>query len=140
MNIVKEKLIIAMIDRRIQNILNNSDEVNWMADVMNFGWIGYDNHTDEELLKSAKQLGIGGIPTLEELTDNLCEEPTMAVAHLNGWKVEQYDRYLRVDVDGSPGCITIKQEDEGFVVDIWPDEGNDSAGSTSALYTELELE
>lgn len=140
MNIVKEKLIIAMIDRRIQNILNNSDEVNWMADVMNFGWIGYDNHTDEELLESAKHLGIGGIPTLEELTDNLCEEPTMAVAHLNGWKVEQYDRYLRVDVDGSPGYITIKQEDEGFVVDIWPDEGNDSAGSTSALYTELELE
>lgn len=71
---------------------------------------------------------------------NKYEEPTMAVANLNGWKVEQYGQYLRVDVDGSPGYITIKQEDEGFVVDIWPDEGNNSAGSISVLYTELELE
>lgn len=140
MNCVKEKLITAMIDRRIQNILNNSDEVNWMADVMNFGWIGYDKHSNRELLESAKMLGIENIPTLEELTDNLYEEPTMAGANLNGWKVEQYDRFLRVEVDGSPGYITLKREDEGFVVDIWPDEGNDSVGSTSALYTELELE
>ena len=71
---------------------------------------------------------------------NKYEEPTMAGANLNGWKVEQYDRYLRVEVDGSPGYITITQENEGFVVDIWPDEGNDSVGSTSTLYTELELE
>lgn len=67
MNRVKEKLIIAMIDRRIQNILNNSDEVNWMADVMNFGWIGYDNQSNEELIEQAEMLGIDGVPTLEEL-------------------------------------------------------------------------
>lgn len=67
MNAIKEKLIIAMIDCRIQNILNNSAEAEWMADVMNFGWIGYDNHTDEELIEQAEILGIGGIPTLEEL-------------------------------------------------------------------------
>ena len=61
-------------------------------------------------------------------------------ATLNGWKCEQYEQYLRVEVDGSPGYITIKQEGEGFVVDIWPDEGNNSVGSTSAFFTELEPE
>lgn len=66
--------------------------------------------------------------------------PTIEVAHLRGWKVEQYDQYLRIELDGSPGYITIKQEDEGFVVDIWPDEGNDSVGSTYALFAELEPE
>lgn len=65
---------------------------------------------------------------------------TDQVATLNGWRVEQYDRHLRVELDGSPGYITIKQADEGFVVDVWPDEGNESVGSTYALYTELELE
>jgi hypothetical protein len=59
---------------------------------------------------------------------------------VNGWKIAQYDQYLRIELDGSPGYITVKAEDEGFVVDIWPDEGNDSVGSTSALYTELEPE
>lgn len=67
MNAVKEKLITDMIDCRITNIRNNSDEIGWMADVMNFGWIGYDKHTDEELLVSAEMLGIENIPTLEEL-------------------------------------------------------------------------
>lgn len=62
------------------------------------------------------------------------------VSILNGWKIEQYDHYLRIELDGSPGYITIKDEDEGFVVDIWPDEGNESVGSTYALYTELEPE
>lgn len=60
---------------------------------------------------------------------------------IDGWRVEAYDKqYLRIELDGSPGYITIKADDEGFVVDIWPDEGNDSVGTTSALYTELEPE
>lgn len=67
MNTIKEKLIIDMIDQRITNIRNNSDEIGWMADAMNFGWVGYDKHTDEELLESAELLGIENIPTLEEL-------------------------------------------------------------------------
>lgn len=67
MNIVKEKLITAMIDRRIQNIRNNSAETEWMAEVMNVGCIGYDNHSNEELIEQAEMLGINGIPTLEEL-------------------------------------------------------------------------
>ena len=52
--------------------------------------------------------------------------------------MEQHGQYLHIQLDGSPGYITIKAEDEGFLVDIWPDEGNESVGSTSALYTELE--
>lgn len=67
MNFIKEKLITAIIDRRIQNILNNGDEVEWMADAMNFGWIGYDNHSNEELIEQAEMLDIDGVPTLEEL-------------------------------------------------------------------------
>ena len=47
MNAVKEKLIIDMIDARIQNIRNNSMEEEWMADVMNFGWIGFDQLRDK---------------------------------------------------------------------------------------------
>lgn len=53
----REKLIVAMIDCRIQNIRNNSDEEEWMADAMNFGWIGYDKHSDEELLEDAELFG-----------------------------------------------------------------------------------
>ena len=62
------------------------------------------------------------------------------VANLNGWLVQQHDEYLYIQLDGSPGYITIKAEGEGFVVDIWPDVGNESVGSTYALYTELEPE
>lgn len=54
----REKLIDALIDARIQNIRNNSDEEWWMADVMNFGWIGYIEYTDEELLEDAELLGV----------------------------------------------------------------------------------
>ena len=67
MNRVKEKLITAVVDYRIQNILNNSAEVEWMANAMNFGWIGYDNQSNEELIEQAEMLGIDGVPTLEEL-------------------------------------------------------------------------
>jgi hypothetical protein len=67
MNRVKEKLITAVVDCRIQNILNNSAEVEWMANAMNFGWIGYDNQSNEELIEQAEMLGIDGVPTLEEL-------------------------------------------------------------------------
>jgi hypothetical protein len=54
----REKLIDTMIDARIQNIRNNSDEENWMADVMYFGWPGYVEHTDEELFEDADVLGV----------------------------------------------------------------------------------
>ena len=53
----REKLIVAMIDCRIQNIRNNSVEEEWMTDIMNFGWVGYDNNTDEELLEDAELFG-----------------------------------------------------------------------------------
>jgi hypothetical protein len=67
MNDIKEQLILDLIELRIQNIRNNSMECEWMADVMNFGWIGYDKHTDQELIENAKWLGLENIPTLEEL-------------------------------------------------------------------------
>ncbi len=53
----REKLVVALIDCRIANILNTSSEVEWMADVMNFGWIGYDKHSDDELFEDAGYLG-----------------------------------------------------------------------------------
>ena len=67
MNAVKEKLITDLIDCRIANIRNNSDEKEWMADVMNFGWVGYDKHSDEELIEQAEMLYLENIPSLEEL-------------------------------------------------------------------------
>ncbi len=53
----REKLVVALIDCRIANILDTSSEVEWMADVMNFGWIGYDKHSDDELFEDAGNLG-----------------------------------------------------------------------------------
>lgn len=53
----REKLIVALIDCRTANILDRSAEVDWMADVMNFGWIGYDKHSDDELFEDADNLG-----------------------------------------------------------------------------------
>ena len=53
----REKLIVALIDCRMANIFNRSAEVDWMADVMNFGWIGYDKHSDDELFEDAGNLG-----------------------------------------------------------------------------------
>lgn len=67
MNAAKEKLITSLIDARIQNIRNNGAEEEWMADAMNFGWIGYDKHTNEELIYEAKMLDIEDVPTLDEL-------------------------------------------------------------------------
>lgn len=53
----REKLIVAMIDCRIASILDRSAEVDWMADVMNFGRIGYDKYSDDELFEDAWYLG-----------------------------------------------------------------------------------
>lgn len=60
------------------------------------------------------------------------------VRFFNGWQVEQYDDYLRVQVDGKPGYITIKKEHEGFVIDVWPDVGNDSVATCAAPYDDLQ--
>ena len=40
--------------------------------------------------------------------------------NINGWHVTSSDdgKYLYVELDGAPGQIHIKAEDEGFVVDI----------------------
>ena len=64
------------------------------------------------------------------------------MTNISGWMIYASDdgQYLCVTLDGSPGSIAIKAEDEGFVVDIWADDGVESIASTSALYTELEPE
>lgn len=63
--------------------------------------------------------------------------------NINGWHVTSSDdgKYLYVELDGAPGQIHIKVEDEGFVVDIWSDgDAGESVASTSATYPELEPE
>lgn len=53
------------------------------------------------------------------------------------WHAKTYGEYLRVELEGKPGYITIKAEDEGFVVDIWPDVGNIPEASTYSFYQDL---
>ena len=53
------------------------------------------------------------------------------------FKTEQYDGYIRIGAEGKPGYITIKAGDKGFVVDIWPDVGNESDASTYSFYEDL---
>ena len=63
--------------------------------------------------------------------------------NIKGWNVTVSDdgRYLYVSQGGSPGEIHIKQEDEGYVVDIWSDDDPPtSVASTAATYRELERE
>ena len=69
--------------------------------------------------------------------------------NVNGWHVTASDagQYLYIELDGAPGQIRVRAEDEGFVVDIWSTDSGDgnmtynvSAATCSALYTELEPE
>ena len=68
MNETKEKLITRMVDCKLLNIQNLSMEEEWIADVLNYGWQGYDDYTNEELLEEARDLlEMDCLPTLEEL-------------------------------------------------------------------------
>ena len=69
MNAAKEKLICRLIDCRIQNLLNNGAIEEWVADALNFGWVGYDKHSDEEILQCAEDLELDNLPLLEDLKD-----------------------------------------------------------------------
>ena len=65
------------------------------------------------------------------------------MTNIKGWQISTSDdgQYIYIALDGAPGQIHIKAEDEGFVVDIWADDDEPTCvGSTSALYTELEPE
>ena len=62
---------------------------------------------------------------------------------INGWMVTTSDdgQYLYVQLDGSPGQIHIKADDDGFVVGIWNDnEPPQVVSSTYAEYTALDRE
>jgi hypothetical protein len=67
MNQRKEQLIVDLIDMRIQNLRADRDTENWVAEVLNFGWVGYDKYSDDELLAEANELQLMYIPTLEEI-------------------------------------------------------------------------
>jgi len=58
-----------------------------------------------------------------------------------GWLVNNSvdDKYVYIQLDGSPGQITVKSEAEGFVVDIWSDD-LEVVATAAAMYTELEAE
>lgn len=68
MNKIKEDLITRMVDQKIQNIREMCMEEEWIADVLNFGWQGYETYTDEELLEEAAMLELNSLPKLEELS------------------------------------------------------------------------
>lgn len=65
------------------------------------------------------------------------------VTEMNGWliSVSADGQYVHMQLDGSPGQVQVKADDEGLVVDIFNDnEEPESVGSTYALYAELERE
>lgn len=51
---------------------------------------------------------------------------------------ETYGGYIKLTYPDKPGYIVIKAEEEGFVVDIMPDKGNDPDSSCYSFYNELE--
>lgn len=53
--------------------------------------------------------------------------------------IQQNGEYLYITLEGQEGQIVIKAESDGFVVDIFNDQG-ESVASTYALYNELEGE
>lgn len=64
-------------------------------------------------------------------------------ALLKGWLIEVIEEgeSLTISLDGTPGQIHIKAEDEGFVVDIWNDHDEPLVvASTYAHYHELDRE
>lgn len=67
MNQRKEQLIIDMIDTRIKRLRAYRDTEQWIADVLNFGWVGYDKYSDQELISEAIELELDNVPTLEEI-------------------------------------------------------------------------
>lgn len=62
---------------------------------------------------------------------------------IEGWNITSSDdgRYLYITLDGSPGMLHVKAEDEGFVADFWTDDTTPvCVASTAASYCELEPE
>ena len=60
------------------------------------------------------------------------------------WTTIPDDEYLQVSFDGKPGYIVIKADDDGFIVevfpDVFPDVGNDPVASCWAGYHDLEFD
>lgn len=63
------------------------------------------------------------------------------MTHL-GWEVifsEDEPNRLYVTHEDHPGSIHIKADDEGFVVDVWPDSHEQVLATCAALYSDLEV-
>lgn len=69
----REQLITILIEARIQSLYNSSSTYEWLSDAMFYGWQGYKDHTDDELIDSADMWG------WEEL--GLKREDFVEVAH-----------------------------------------------------------
>ena len=56
------------------------------------------------------------------------------------WTVDYDDEYLQVSFDGKPGYIVIKADDDGFIVEVFPNVGNGPVASCWAGYHDLEFD
>lgn len=53
------------------------------------------------------------------------------------WQIEEYSDMVRLSYDGKPGYIEVKKTDEGFVCDIFSDEGNEADAGCYSFFNEL---
>jgi hypothetical protein len=67
MTTVKQDLIRKMIDCRLQGIFNDGQVGNWIVEVLNSGWIGYEEYTNTELCDEAEEFGIENVPFEEDM-------------------------------------------------------------------------
>lgn len=57
----------------------------------------------------------------------------------DGWAIRTEGEYLFVKRKDKPGEILVKAEDEGFVVEVWPEgEDVDPEQTMGIFYTDLE--
>lgn len=56
------------------------------------------------------------------------------------WTTIPDDEYLHVEFDGKPGYINIKADDDGFIIEVFPDVGDDPVATALACYNDLEAD
>lgn len=44
---------------------------------------------------------------------------TDQVIHKDGWRIEVVGQYIHLRRNGKPGALSVKAEDDGFIVDAW---------------------
>jgi len=60
----------------------------------------------------------------------------------NKWQIlnNSNHEYIHLPHVDHPGYITIKAGNEGFIIDVMPDEGNEADASTYSFYEDLKPE